>query len=253
VSQVLPSDPLLPANRAVTRATSIAPTRTPSTNTPGGWYRGSTSNPRTPSANLVFTTNGVSSTSTSTPQTSYTDAAQSFVDALRAMREQISYFVIPTTSDANRRLVAAATLPPEFLELTAVALKNSEALARAGADPAKTRDTLSYAEAFGPLADELEALAMFVRHSVSVAKNEAGSDALLTYAIAKRLAKRPPTADLAPHVADMRRSLGNRIRRPRATPAPSPASPGPTQAPMQASPVTPPSPVTSSGTGSKSE
>ena len=48
-----------------------------------------------------------------------------------------------------------------------------------------------------------------------VAKNEAGSGALTTYVLAQCLSKRPETAYLAPHVADMRRVL-NRSRRAKA-------------------------------------
>ena len=55
-----------------------------------------------------------------------------------------------------------------------------------------------------------------------------GSGALTTYALAKRLARRPETADLAPHVADMRRLL----KRPRKAKAETPGNtPAPTPQP----------------------
>lgn len=79
------------------------------------------------------------------------------------------------------------------------------------------RDRLSYAEAYSPVADELEAMALFVRHRVRTAQNEAGSTALTTYALAKRLAKRPETAAIAPHVEDMRVALGRRGRKAKAS------------------------------------
>ena len=70
-------------------------------------------------------------------------------------------------------------MPEPFIELTAVAVKNSQALVRGvGANPTEIRDLMSYAEAFGPCADELEAFAHFLRHSVNAAKNQAGSNAL---------------------------------------------------------------------------
>jgi hypothetical protein len=149
---------------------------------------------------------------TNTP-TSHADIAQARVEEVRAMRERIPDLVIPDSKSASQKLVSAATVPPQFIELTAVAVKNSEALVRkGGADPAQLRNLMSYAEAYGPLADELEALAQFVRHSVITARHKAGSDALTTYALAQVLAARPETADLAPHVADMRRALGKRAR-----------------------------------------
>jgi hypothetical protein len=137
------------------------------------------------------------------------------------MRQRIPNFVIPASSIAIRRLVVVASLPPAFIELAAVAVTNSATLVRgSGTDPAQIRNLMSFAEAYAPLADELEALAHFIRHSVTVARNNAGNDALTTYALAQRLAKRPETADLAPLVRDMRSALGTRFRNAKAKPAP---------------------------------
>lgn len=146
----------------------------------------------------------------------HTQAAQARVDELRAMRLAIPNFVIPTLNGGTRSLISAASVPAEFVELTVVAIRNSAALVRGSADPDVTRDLISYADAYAPVADELEALAHFVRHSIAAAKNKAGAEALTTYALAQRLAKRPETADLAPHVADMRRALGLRRKKARA-------------------------------------
>jgi hypothetical protein len=78
---------------------------------------------------------------------------------------------------------------------------------------------MDFADAFDPLADELEAMALFVRFSVRTARNKAGSIALTTYALAKRLARRPETAHLAPHVEDMRIALDNPRRKTKSKPA----------------------------------
>jgi hypothetical protein len=142
------------------------------------------------------------------------------------MRQRIPNFVIPASNKAGQRLAAAASVPKEFIELAAVAVKNSATLVRAsGADPVQLRDLMSFAEAYAPVADELEALAHFIRHSVTVARNIAGTDALTTYALAQRLAKRAGTADLAPHVADMRRVLSARFRKAGSRKAPSAPAP----------------------------
>jgi hypothetical protein len=165
---------------------------------------------------------------------SHTDAAQALVDQTRAMRQQIPNFVVPSSGSNSRRLAPSASVPPEFVELSAMAVKNNDALVRGGAlDPGQTRDLMSYADAYDPVADELEALAQFIRHSTLAARNKAGSEALMTYAVAQRLAKRTETADLAPHVADMRRALG-RTRKAKSKPAPTPAP-----VPAEPSPVTP--------------
>ncbi len=67
------------------------------------------------------------------PEPSYTDGAQALVGDVRAMRDRIPNFVIPDSKGASRKLVSAATVPPPFIELTAVAVKNSDRLTREGA------------------------------------------------------------------------------------------------------------------------
>jgi hypothetical protein len=143
------------------------------------------------------------------PAASYTATAQERIEELRRWREQIPRFAIPATADATRRLSTAASVPLEFMELTSIATANHKPLVRGESlTPDQSRDLVSYADAIGPLADELEALAKFVRYSAAAARSTAGADALTTYALATRLSKRPETAYLAPHVADMRRALG---------------------------------------------
>lgn len=146
----------------------------------------------------------------------YVRGAQTLLQQLREMRDVIPHFVIPESRKERTRLSKAASVPPEFVELTAVAVTNEKELLRGGGNaPAEVRDLMSYAEAYNPLADELEALANFVRFSVTTARNKAGSEALTTYSLTQRLAKRPETAHLAPYAADMRRALG-RPRKPSA-------------------------------------
>jgi hypothetical protein len=167
-----------------------------------------------------------------TPATSHKAAAAAIIDEVRGLKDRIPHFVIPESRADRQRLVRAASLPPEFIDLTSMATRNNEDLARGGnSGPDKTEDLNRYAEAYGPLADELEAMALFVRHSVRTAKNQAGSNALMTYAMAQRLAKRPETASLAPHVEDMRRALANPRPKAKSKQAPVPATPGTSPAP----------------------
>ena len=151
----------------------------------------------------------ITTTSPDVPAVRYTELTQERVQELRRWREQIPRFAVPATADATKRLSGAASVPAEFIELTNLALANQPVLVRTeGLTPAESRDLVTYADATHPLADELEALAHFVRYSAMVARNTAGHEALTTYALAVRLAKRPATAYLAPYVADMRRALG---------------------------------------------
>lgn len=156
-----------------------------------------------------------------------TAAAQEAIAKVRAMRDEIPDFTSAAFLGDGRLLTAAAQVSPGFVERTNVAVTNIPLLGREGAlDPAVSRDLMTFADAYAPLADELEALALHVRHSVASARNKAGSDALTTYALAQRLAKRPETAAaLAPHVQDMRDALGRR-RKPK-QPASPPSAPQP--------------------------
>jgi hypothetical protein len=146
--------------------------------------------------------------STGTP-INHAETAQLRIEELRSWREQIPHFAIPETADAARRLSQAASVSPVFIELTNVGVANHTALVRVdGAPPAAVREQVAYADAYVPLADELEALAQFIRYSTTAARNLAGTEALTTYALAQRLAKQKRYAYLRPHVADMRRALG---------------------------------------------
>jgi hypothetical protein len=161
-----------------------------------------------------------------------TAAAQALIAKVRALRDEIPDFTAPSFQGDGRPLISAATVPVAFVERTVVAVANNPLLVHAAAlEPAVIRDLMSFGEAFAPLADELEALALFVRHSIASARNTAGSNALTTYALARRLARRPENAAaLAPHIADMRQALGRRRKLKQATPdtpAPAPQAPAP--------------------------
>jgi hypothetical protein len=146
--------------------------------------------------------------------TTHHEAAQAIVEQLQRMRETIPHFAVPTVKRARQALVAAASLPPKFIELTTVARTNFPALVRGeGTTPAEARDLMEFAEAYAPLADQFEAMAQFIRFTADVAKGKVGREALITYALATRLSRLPEHAAMAPHVADMRRVLGSRVKR----------------------------------------
>ena len=146
------------------------------------------------------------------PASIHMETAQTRIDEIRAMRTVIPNFTVPGTKADEQRVHATASLPPEFVELAASAIANSGDLRRENTDPNRARDLLDYADAYGPVADELESTAHFLRHSIKVARSEAGSEALATYALAKVLVRRPAMGDLVPRVEDMRRALGVQAR-----------------------------------------
>jgi hypothetical protein len=105
--------------------------------------------------------------------TAFDETAGTMLGTIRGLREQIPFFTIPETTDANRKLGRAANVPPELIDLTGAALKtNPELLRKDGADPKMLRDLMTFASAYSPVADELEALAQFVRHSVTLGEEQ---------------------------------------------------------------------------------
>jgi hypothetical protein len=153
---------------------------------------------------------------------SHTEAAQALIEAIRNMRATIPNFVIPATAADRVRFNSAASVPADFIESSVVAVKNNPVLVRGGADsdPDTVRDLLNFAEAYDPVADELGALMKFIRHSTKTARGRAGSEALLTYAVTQRLAKRPATADLVPVRDALQRTLRAKRQKPQ-PPAPN--------------------------------
>jgi hypothetical protein len=165
-----------------------------------------------------------------------TAAAQAIIAKVRSMRDEIPDFTSAAFTGDGRLLTAAAKVSPAFIERINVAVVNMPLLGRSGVlDPAVSRDLMTFADAFIPVADELEALAEYVRHSVASARHKAGSDALVTYALAQRMAKRPETAaELAPHVRDMRLALGRRRKAKQPVPAAPQSPPSSSSSPPKA-------------------
>jgi len=147
-------------------------------------------------------------TNPTTPPVARIDGAKQMFDTIEGLRQQIPVFSFPVVPGNARQLVATANLSPEFMELTNAALREREELGRKGVEPDELRDLAGYAFAYGPVADAMERLAIEMRHSVNTARSKAGSEALLTFEVTRRLAVRPEHADLAPLVQDMRQALG---------------------------------------------
>ena len=148
----------------------------------------------------------------SAEEPSHDETAAAHLEQLRAMRQTIPNFMIPADTKDTQRRSTAASVSPEFVQLSAVVVKKAEALGIGGPNAAWMRDRLAFADAYGPVADEFDAMAQFLRHSIVAAQSDAGSAALLVYENAKRLAKRSQTSELAPYVADLSRALGQRAK-----------------------------------------
>jgi hypothetical protein len=144
-----------------------------------------------------------------TPQTAQArlDAAHALLEKVTGLRQEIPTFEFPVVPGTRRLTNGVKNISPEFMEQSNVALKTREELKRGAVDPEQLRDVFQCAVAYEPVADALEALAQELRTSVDTAKHKAGTEALITYAVAQRLSKRPEYADLVPIVQAMRRAL----------------------------------------------
>jgi hypothetical protein len=154
------------------------------------------------------------------------EGAKSTLDVLNGFRAAIPVFPFQITPGERRRLNNLKSVPPEFMEQSNTAMTTEVVLARGGADPDQLRDFVRYGSAYAPVADAAEMLAQELRESVDSAYAKAGSEALTTYTLARRLARRTDTARLRPLVELMRRTLGRttKPRKPAEEPAPAPAT-----------------------------
>jgi hypothetical protein len=136
------------------------------------------------------------------------EGAQALLDTIAGLRAAIPTFPFHVQPGKRRSLTRSKSVPPEFIEQSNTAMQNEPLLARGGVDPDQTRSLVRYATAYGPVADALEAAAKEMRESVDSAQAKAGIEALTTYKVAARLARRPDGAHLGTLVQTMRRTLG---------------------------------------------
>jgi hypothetical protein len=171
------------------------------------------------------TANAIVENALASPQ----EGAQALLDTIAGVRASIPTFPFHVAPGERRRLTVYKTVRPEAIEQSNTAMQNEPLLARSAVDPDQMRSLVRYATAYGPVADALAAAATEMRESVDSAQAKAGMEALTTYQVAARLARRPYGAHLGTLVQSMRRALGRsrRAKKPaeapgtNATPAPA--------------------------------
>jgi hypothetical protein len=141
------------------------------------------------------------------PTQSRVEAANALLQKVTDLRQEIPTFPFPVVPGMRRFLNGVTVVTPEFMEQSDMALKTRSELKRGEVDPDQMRDLYQCAMAYEPVADALEALADELRTNVATARHKAGTEALITYSVAQRLAKRPENSDLVPIVQAMRRAL----------------------------------------------
>jgi hypothetical protein len=166
------------------------------------------------------------------------ESAQAALDTIAGVRAGIPEFPFHVVGVGERQIANLKTVPPQFMEQSNTAMKAESVLSRGGVDPDHLRALVRYADAYGPVADAMATTAKEIRGSVDAAYAEAGMEALNTYSLAMRLARRPGTIRLLPLVQAMRRTLGRVRKGKKATDEPQP----PVTSPVT-DPATPPSTI----------
>jgi hypothetical protein len=147
--------------------------------------------------------------------THYQQLAAEFCKQLDEIAATIPRLELTHASTANF-VRSHLNVSTEFLA-TAIAVVEQvpELLSAKRLDIAAARDTLQFIEAFRPVADKLVSFSKSLSDTMAARKATLAADALQVYSIAKGLARDPNSAHIAALVANLKRDLGRRGRRPK--------------------------------------
>jgi hypothetical protein len=144
--------------------------------------------------------------------THYQQVAAEFMSALDQIAQIIPKLEAIHVSTANL-VRSRLNVPNEFLATVTAAVEQvAELQAINKLDVNAARDTLQFLEAFRPVRDKVDAFAKNLKYTMDSRKAKLATDSLLTYDVAKGLARDPNSATIASLVANMKRDLGRRGR-----------------------------------------
>lgn len=144
--------------------------------------------------------------------THYQQVAAEFMSALDEISQIIPKLEAIHVSTANL-VRSRLNVPNEFLATVTAAVEQvSELQAINKLDVNAARDTLQFLEAFRPVRDKVDAFAKNLKYTMDSRKAKLATDSLLTYDVAKGLARDPNSATIASLVQNMKRDLGRRGR-----------------------------------------
>lgn len=144
--------------------------------------------------------------------THYQAVAAEFMTALDEIAQIIPKLEAIHVSTANL-VRSRLNVPNEFLATVTAAVEQVPELQSINKlDVNAARDTLQFLEAFRPVRDKVDAFAKNLKYTMDSRKAKLATDSLLTYDVAKGLARDPNSATIASLVANMKRDLGRRGR-----------------------------------------
>lgn len=158
-------------------------------------------------------TNTLPLVDTPTPTiTHYQQVAAEFMSALDEIAQIIPKLEAIHVSTANL-VRSRLNVPNEFLATVTAAVEQvAELQAINKLDVNAARDTIQFLEAFRPVRDKVDAFAKNLKYTMDSRKAKLATDSLLTYDVAKGLARDPNSATIASLVQNMKRDLGRRGR-----------------------------------------
>jgi hypothetical protein len=156
------------------------------------------------------------------PPNAHQLAVEALAAKLQAIQEEIPHFTLPDSKSATRRLNPLASVPAEFIVQMLSAARNYRSLTpTTGETPQEIADLMDFANAYEIFTSKLRNLTGATAHTVALAHSKVALWALHTYAVAKRIARRPEGADLVGLIPAWREALGRgRRKAPRVKPAP---------------------------------
>ena len=144
--------------------------------------------------------------------THYQQIAAEFMAALDEIAQIIPKLEAAHVSTANL-VRSRLNVPNDFLATVTAAVEQvPELQAMQKLDVSAARDTLQFLEAFRPVRDKVDAFAKNLKYTMDSRKADLATKSLLTYDVAKGLARDPNSATISALVANMKRDLGRRGR-----------------------------------------
>jgi len=161
----------------------------------------------------------------SSPTVDLNALAQKYIQALRAMREEIPEFTMPHKAQPHLTGIAS-TVSEQAIESCLAVSTTSPVLSEA-VDADAVRFSQAYDKALSEVRDEMKITLAGLDYSIRLQRYKNGQATLRVLHFAQRLAKSPENAGLKAYIEEMRKGIRRRHKNGATPPAPSAAAPPP--------------------------
>jgi len=157
----------------------------------------------------------------SSPTVDLNALAQKYIQALRAMREEIPEFIMP--HKAQPHLVGIASTVSEQAVESCLAVSTTSPVLSEAVDA--VRFSQAYDKALSEVRDEMKITLAGLDYSIRLQRYKNGQATLRVLHFAQRLAKSPENAGLKAYIEEMRKGIRRRHKNGATPPAPPAATP----------------------------